>query len=103
MINPHVRQVMEENGIDMSGQRSKDIDEYMGKMHFGYLITVCSNAEERCPRIFPGVSERLHWPFDDPAAFEGTDEEKLARTRKVRDQIEEQIKEWLAELESKGS
>jgi arsenate reductase len=97
VINSYVRQVMEEIGIDMSGQRSKDVSEYMGKMHFGYLITVCANAEESCPRVFPGVGERFHWPFDDPAAFTGSDEEKLAKTREVRDQIEEKIKAWLAE------
>jgi arsenate reductase len=99
-INPYIYRVMEEVGLDLSGQRSKSISEYMGKVHFGYLITVCANAEEKCPAVFPGMGQRLHWPFDDPAAFEGTDEEKLIKFREVRDQIEQRIKDWLAELES---
>jgi arsenate reductase len=95
-INPYTRQVLAEVGIDMAGQTSKDLRVYLGKMHFGYLITVCGNAEERCP-IFPGVATRLYWPFDDPAAVEGTDEEKLAAFRRVRDAIEARILAWLDE------
>jgi arsenate reductase len=68
----------------------------MGKLHFGYLITVCANAEERCPTTFPGVGQRLHWAFDDPAAVDGTDEDKLAKFREVRDQIDHRLREWLA-------
>jgi arsenate reductase len=63
-------------------------------MHFGYLITVCSRAEEKCP-IFPGMGMRLHWPFDDPAAFKGSEEETMAVFRGVRDQIDARIDEWL--------
>lgn len=101
-INPYVYQVMEEVGLDLSGQRSKNVSEYMGKVHFGYLITVCANAEEKCPAVFPGMGQRQFWPFDDPAAFEGADEEKLSKFREVRDRIEQRIKDWLAELESQG-
>jgi arsenate reductase len=72
----------------------------MGKLHFGYLITVCANAEERCPTTFPGVSQRIHWAFDDPAAVEGTDEDKLAKFREVRDQIDRRIREWLKEQDT---
>jgi arsenate reductase len=97
-INPYVRRVMEEVGFDLAGQYSKDVMEYMGRMHFGYLITVCTNAEERCPEVFPGVSQRLHWPFEDPAAFVGSEEETLEKFREIRDQIEQGIKDWLAEL-----
>ena len=100
VINLYVYQVMEEVGLDLAGQRSKSISEYMGKVHFGYLITVCANAEEKCPAVFPGMGQRLHWPFEDPAAFEGSDEEKKVKFREVRDQIEQRIKDWLAELES---
>jgi arsenate reductase len=99
-INPYVYQVMEEVGLDLSGQRSKSVSEYMGKVHFGYLITVCADAEEKCPAVFPGMGQRLFWPFDDPAAFEGSNEEKLRKFREVRDQIEQRIVDWLAELES---
>jgi len=98
-MNPFTVRVMEEIGISLAGQHSKDVREYMGKLHFGYLITVCANAEERCPTTFPGVSQRMHWAFDDPAAVEGTDEDKLAKFRAVRDQIDRRIHEWLKELE----
>ena len=98
-MNPFTVCVMEEIGISLTGQHSKDVREYMGKLHFGYLITVCANAEERCPTTFPGVSQRMHWAFDDPAAVEGTDEDKLAKFRAVRDQIDRRIHEWLKELE----
>ncbi len=97
-INPYTRRVLSEVGIDMAGQSSKDLKTYLGKQHFGYLITVCSNAEERCP-IFPGVSRRLYWPFEDPAAVVGSDDEKLAKFRAVRDQIELRIVDWLRDLE----
>ena len=97
-INPYTRRILAEVGIDMAGQSSKDLQTYLGKQHFGYLITVCSNAEERCP-IFPGVSRRLYWPFEDPAAVVGSDDEKLAKFRAVRDQIELRIVDWLRDLE----
>jgi arsenate reductase len=95
-LNPYTLQVMEEIGVDMSGHTSKALAQFMGRVHFGYLITVCSRAEEKCP-IFPGMGIRLHWPFDDPADFEGTPEEKMVRFRQVRDQIKEQVLDWLAE------
>ncbi len=88
---------MEEAGIDMSGQYSKPLAQFMGRVHFGYLITVCTDAEDKCP-IFPGMGIRLHWPFEDPAAFQGTEEEKLAKFRQTRDQIEKKVLAWLAEL-----
>ena len=88
---------MQESGVDMSGQRAKSLNEYIDKLHFGYLITVCSNAEEKCP-IFPGMGMRLHWPFEDPAAFEGTDEARLEKFRQVRDQIEAKVTAWLEEV-----
>lgn len=96
-MNPFTVRVMEEVGLPLTGQSSKDVREYMGKLHFGYLITVCANAEERCPTTFPGVGQRMHWAFDDPAAIEGSDEERLAKFREVRDQIDRRIRDWLAE------
>jgi len=95
-VHPLAIRVMDEVGVDISGQRSKSLSEFAGKVHFSYLITVCSNAEEKCP-IFPGMGIRLHWPFDDPAAFEGSDEEKLAKFREVRDLIEGKVRQWVAE------
>jgi arsenate reductase (thioredoxin) len=91
-LHPYAVEVMTEIGIDISQQQSKDIKGFLGQ-HFTYLITVCSNAEARCP-IFPGVIYRLYWPFDDPAAFNGTEAEKLAQFREVWNQIETHIREW---------
>jgi arsenate reductase len=96
-ITPYTERVKEEVGISLSGQRSKHIKEYMGKVHFGYVITLCDEAEASCPTTFPGIFQRLYWPFEDPAAFTGSEDEKLAKFREVRDQIEQRIKTWLAE------
>jgi arsenate reductase (thioredoxin) len=96
-LHPLTVRVMEEAGVDISGQTSKGFDTYLGKMLFQYLVTVCNEAEKNCPAVWPGVSYRLHWYFEDPAAFTGTDEEKLAKFRQVRDQIEKKIKAWIAE------
>ena len=67
-------------------------------MDFRYLIVVCEQAEKTCPKAFPGVLFRLFWPFDDPAGTQGTEEEKLAKFREVRDQIDQRIQSWLREL-----
>ena len=63
-------------------------------MEFDYVVTVCGNAEERCPR-FPGATTRLHWPFDDPAAVTGSDAVRLAAFRRVRDEIGARLREWV--------
>ena len=95
VIHPMTVRVLEELGIDTRQQYAKPLTDYLGKKHFSYLITVCSNAEERCP-IFPGAGQRLHWPFEDPAAFEGGDNKKLAFFRAIRDQIQAKIQHWLS-------
>ena len=100
-INPYASHVMEEIGLSLSGQYSKHIREYMGKVHFAYVITLCDEAEASCPTTFPGIGRRLHWSFEDPATFVGSDDEKLAKFRKVRDQIERTIKEWLSGQQGK--
>ncbi len=95
-LNPLVVKAMQENGIDISGNRTKDVLDFLrqGKL-FNFVITVCDAASgERCP-IFPGVSQRLQWSFDDPSSFTGTEDEKLARTRIVRDEIKSKILEFL--------
>jgi arsenate reductase len=94
-LNPYTVQVMQEIGIDVSNQRSKGVDEYLGKVLFQYLITVCDDAERNCPTVWPGVNRRVHWSFEDPAIFEGTDDEKIAKFREIRDQIEQKIRAWL--------
>lgn len=97
-VNPDTITVMEELGIDMSAHRSKHLNEFIREADFDYLITVCGNADERCP-FFPGMGTRLHWPFEDPAAFEGSEPEKLAAFRDVRDQIRAKIQSWLDEMD----
>ena len=95
-INPLTVKVMNEIGVDMSSYYSKNLKQFLGKTHFGVVITVCVNAEEKCP-TFPGISTRLYWPFEDPAKCQGTEEEKLAKFREVRDQIKAKITTWLKE------
>ncbi len=96
-VNPYTERVMREIGIDLSGQHSKSVKEYLGKMSFSYLITVCAEAEANCPTTFPGIGQRLSWAFDDPAAVEGSEEDKLQKFREVRDQVAKRIRLWLAE------
>ena len=96
-INPLTLKVLDEAGLNTEGQYAKPLSTYLGKTHFSYLITVCSNAEDRCP-MFPGMRKRMHWPFDDPAAFNGNEKEKLEKFRETRDQIETRILTWLEEL-----
>ena len=93
-VHPYTVKVMRELGYDLSDQHPKELKQYLGKVHFGIVITVCAKAEQTCPTI-PGASTRLYWPFEDPAAFQGTEEEKLAKFREVRDEINEKIKTWL--------
>jgi arsenate reductase len=96
-INPYTTRVMNEIGIPVDTHTSKDVRVYLGHVNFGYLITVCDHAEKNCPTTFVGISQRLHWSFEDPAAFEGSDAEKLAKFRQIRDQIEARVKTWVAE------
>lgn len=94
-IHPLAIAVMEEVGIDLAGQSPKPLRTFLGRMFVHYLIIVCEAAEQSCPRIFPGTSERLLWPFEDPAAAEGSEEEVLATFRRVRDEIRERIERFL--------
>jgi arsenate reductase len=87
-INPYVKRVMAEVGIDLLGARSKSINEFQNRT-FDYVVTVCDEAREECP-FFPG-EKQIHKSFPDPAQFAGTDEEVLAKTRHVRDEIQQWI------------
>ncbi len=89
-LNPFAREVMQELGIDISSHRSKAIDE-ISSDRIGTVITLC--AEEVCP-VFPGNVERLHWPFEDPAAAQGSDEEVRKDFRSIRDQIRTKIEDF---------
>ncbi|UCE08288.1 MAG: arsenate reductase ArsC [bacterium] len=95
-VNPQAIQVMQEDGVDISHHTSKDANQFVGQ-EFDFIITVCDNAKERCP-YFPGQAERIHWSFEDPAAAKGREAEVLAVFRKVRNQIQERIKEFLNEF-----
>ncbi|HET7143051.1 MAG TPA: arsenate reductase ArsC [Anaerolineales bacterium] len=95
-ILPEVQEVMREVGIDISSQWSKSVMEYMGKVNFANVVTVCADAEENCPAVFLNMGTHEHWPFDDPAKFAGDDEQRIAHTRRVRDQIENRLRLWLA-------
>ena len=97
-VRPEAIAVMRELGIDISGQRSKSVDEFYGKA-LDYVITVCDNAKESCP-VLPGKTKRLHWSFEDPAAVEGPDEVRKAAFRRIRDQIHGRIMMFLGEDES---
>ena len=96
-INPYTVQVMAEIGIDLSGQRSKSVTEFLGRAPVEYLITVCSDADQNCPTFPQRVGQRLHWPFEDPAAFAGSPEERLDKFRAVRDAMEKKVREWVEE------
>ncbi|MBI2857845.1 MAG: arsenate reductase ArsC [Chloroflexi bacterium] len=94
-IHPLTKRVMDEISIDISSQYSKALKDYMGRIHFGYLITVCSDADERCPTVFPGMGQRLHWDLEDPVKFNGSEEERLNKFREIRDQIKKKVQEWV--------
>jgi arsenate reductase len=98
ILNPLVVEVMQEIGIDISGNQTRSaFDLFKQGLTFNYVITVCDAANaERCP-IFPGVTKRISWSFDDPSSFTGTHEEKLAKTRLVRDKIKSEVEKFANE------
>lgn len=91
-VRPEAIEVMKEMEIDISGQRSKAVDEFTGQ-EFDHVITVCDNAKESCP-VFPGATEYIHWSFDDPAEAVGTVEQRLKVFRRVRDEIDEKLRSF---------
>jgi arsenate reductase len=91
-VRPEAIAAMSELGIDISGQRSKSVNELAGHQ-FDYVLTVCDNAKESCP-FFPGKTVTIHHNFEDPAAFQGCAEEQLALYRRVRDEIRGYLKSF---------
>ena len=89
-VRPEAIAAMREIGIDISAHRSKHVDEFQNQS-FDYVLTVCDNAKETCP-IYPGQTNRIHHNFEDPAAVEGSDEDRLSAFRRVRDQIREYLR-----------
>jgi arsenate reductase len=101
--NPLVVEVMKDWGVDLSQSRGRSVFElYKSGKLYDYVISVCDEtAAERCP-VFPGITQRLHWSFEDPSTFEGTLDEKLERTRRLRDRISRRVQEWVEEMRSSG-
>ncbi len=97
VVNPYAIKAMTQRGIDISGQRSKHLNEFL-HTPFDYVMTVCDNAAESCP-VFPGPAQRIHWSFPDPAAVDGDDAEKLASFEQVRDGLEAALRQWVQSLD----
>ena len=95
-VRPEAVEAMREVGIDISGQRSKSVEEFAGR-EFDYVITVCDRAREECP-VFPGRTERVHWSFDDPAEAAGGWPERLEVFRRVREEIGARLRGWASGL-----
>jgi arsenate reductase (thioredoxin) len=91
-VRPEAIAAMRELDIDISGHRSKSVDEFGGR-HFDYVLTVCDNAKESCP-VFFGTAHRMHHSFDDPAALDGSRDERLALFRRVREEMREYLCEF---------
>jgi arsenate reductase (thioredoxin) len=94
-VRPLAVVAMDEIGVDISSQRSKSVADYLGRS-FDYAITVCDDAKEACP-YFPGASHQLHWRFDDPSAATGSDEDRLAEFRRVRDEIADAVRGFISQ------
>jgi arsenate reductase len=94
-VHPLAIRAMDELGIDLRGHSSKTVDRLVAEP-WDYVITVCDGANERCP-VFPGRTTRLHWSFEDPSAAPGSEDERLAVFRRVRDAIAARLREWVAE------
>lgn len=96
-LNPIVVEALKEEGIDIGNKQTKAVfDLFKWGKRYSYVITVCDEASaERCP-IFPGLTQRVHWSFTDPSKFQGTDKEKLAKVREVKEEIKEALKVWIA-------
>jgi len=92
VLNPMAVSAMREAGVDISGHQSKHVDDLVNQ-DFLFVITVCDSAREACP-VFPGALYQLHWSFEDPAAATGSDEERMAVFRRVRDEIRERVQEF---------
>ena len=92
-VRPEAVEVMREIGIDISGQESKSVERFVGEP-FSWVITVCDQAREACP-YFPGADDTAHWGFDDPSEAQGSEEQRLAVFRRVRDEIRDRIRMFI--------
>jgi len=103
VLNPFVVRALRAEGIDISGKKTQDVFAlYKAGRTYRYVITVCSReAAERCP-VFPGRSEKLHWPFPDPSQFTGSDEQVMAAVRSLRDEIREKVRAFIEDFRKKS-
>jgi arsenate reductase len=102
-IHPLTVTVMQAAGYTLEGHISKSLKQYLGKQAFTYVIMVCPSGEAQCPKLFPGTTKLLYWPFDDPAAAVGDETHRLAVFTRVRDEIGTRVAAWLASLSSPES
>jgi arsenate reductase len=96
-IHPMAREVMAEVGLNLEGQEPSGMKRQLGSVATGYVIIVCGQTAEQCPKTWPGVMQRLVWPFEDPVQYDGSEEERREKFREVRDKIDERIRSWLRE------
>ena len=96
-VHPLAVRAMDEIGIDISGQRPKSTTEFLGRLPVRHLLIVCDNANKTCPRVWPGTYTRDYLPFDDPAAFKGSEADALDEFRRVRDEIGDAMRTWQPE------
>lgn len=97
-IHPLTVQVMREVGFELDGRTPHSVSEYLGRKTLHYVVSVCQAAEIACPTVWPFTLCHLAWPFDDPAAGEGNEIDRLTRFRTVRDQIAAKVNEWVKTL-----
>jgi arsenate reductase len=102
-VHPFAIRVMSEIDIDISNERPKPLTTFLGKAPVRHLLIVCDKANGTCPRIWPGTYTRTYLPFNDPAAFVGSEEDTLEEFRQVRDQIGAAMKTWKPQVERAGS
>ena len=95
-VRPEAIEVMKDIGIDLSGHRSKSVDEFAGQ-DFDIVLTVCDNARESCP-VFPAKTKRIHWSIEDPAAVHGSEDERRAAFRTIRDELGARLRELARDL-----
>jgi arsenate reductase len=92
-VRPEAIAMMRELGIDISGHRSKSVEEFTGQ-HFDYVITVCDNAQESCP-VFPALTTRIHWSIEDPAAVQGSEAQRFEAFRRIRDELRKRLRDFI--------
>lgn len=98
VLNPLSVKAMAEVGIDISHHKAEGIKQYLGVVPVRYLIVVCDRAAQSCPTVWPNILDRYNWPFEDPSAATGSEDQKLAVFRRVRDEIKVKLEQWLTEV-----